>query len=97
MSSPCHWQLYILSNVKGMLYTGITTDVSRRLHQHNRGQGAKSLRGKGPFHLVYRSSPLNQSEALRFEYQIKQLKRTDKLQLIQQQPTDLKGWLNRSE
>lgn len=41
------WHLYLLRTASGMLYTGITTDVARRLTQHQAGKGAKALRGKG--------------------------------------------------
>lgn len=91
-----HWQIYILRTASGTLYTGISTDISRRLHQHACGKGAKSLRGKAPLQLVYQSCPLNQSEALRLEYQVKQLRRVNKLKLIQQQPSNLTNWLNQA-
>lgn len=44
---PTLWHLYMLRLPSGMLYTGITTDVARRLAQHQAGKGAKALRGKG--------------------------------------------------
>lgn len=46
-TSPTPWHLYMLRLPSGMLYTGITTDVARRLAQHQAGKGAKALRGKG--------------------------------------------------
>lgn len=68
------------------LYTGITLDVERRLAEH-RGElgankGAKALRGKGPLELVFNEQVGNQSEALKLEYRIKQLAKTDKENLI---------------
>ena len=42
------WYLYMLETAEGALYTGITTNVSRRLAQHEAGRGAKALRGRGP-------------------------------------------------
>lgn len=47
------WHLYLLRTTSGMLYTGITTDVARRLTQHQAGKGAKALRGKGELALVF--------------------------------------------
>ena len=47
------WQLYIVRTAAGALYTGITTDVTRRVNQHQSGRGARALRGKGPLDLVF--------------------------------------------
>ena len=41
-----HWHLYMLRLPSGMLYTGITTDVARRLAQHQAGKGAKARAGE---------------------------------------------------
>ncbi|MGL6019646.1 MAG: GIY-YIG nuclease family protein, partial [Gibbsiella quercinecans] len=57
----------------GMLYTGITTDVARRVAQHQAGKGAKALRGKGPLALAYHCQVGDRSLALRLEYRVKQL------------------------
>lgn len=67
------WYLYLLQNADGMLYTGISTDVARRLRQHN-GEivgGAKALRGKGPFSLVAAVPLADRAEASRYEYLLK--------------------------
>ena len=45
------WYLYILSCGDGSLYTGITTDVEKRLEAHRQGRGAKYTRGRGPLTL----------------------------------------------
>lgn len=45
------WWLYLVRDNQNRLYTGITTDVIRRFRQHQKGTGAKNLRGKGPLHL----------------------------------------------
>ena len=42
-----HWHLYMLRLPSGMLYTGITTDVARRLAQHQAGKGARRCAAKG--------------------------------------------------
>jgi putative endonuclease len=77
------WTVYILRTAGEMLYTGITTDVDRRLAEHaGCGKGARSLRGKGPLELVYRLPVRDRSEASRLEARIKKLSRADKLRLI---------------
>ncbi|QRN34867.1 GIY-YIG nuclease family protein [Pectobacterium brasiliense] len=84
-----HWYLYILRTVAGALYTGITTDVSRRLNQHQTGKGAKALRGKGELTLVFHCRVGNRSDALKLEYRIKQLSKNQKERLVQDQPKTL--------
>ncbi|MBA0197881.1 GIY-YIG nuclease family protein [Pectobacterium brasiliense] len=83
------WYLYILRTVAGALYTGITTDVSRRLNQHQTGKGAKALRGKGELTLVFHCRVGNRSDALKLEYRIKQLSKNQKERLVQDQPKTL--------
>ncbi|QPP48434.1 MULTISPECIES: GIY-YIG nuclease family protein [Halomonadaceae] len=63
---------------QGRLYTGITTDVARRLAQHEAGRGAKALRGHGPLALVHHEPVGSRSEALRLEAVVKRLSATDK-------------------
>lgn len=91
------WQLYMLQTAAGMLYTGITTDVHRRLLQHQCGKGARALRGKGPLTLVFNCDAGDRAAASRLEYQVKQLSRTQKLLLVAQQPSCLNTWFNRSD
>ncbi|WP_113626295.1 GIY-YIG nuclease family protein [Pectobacterium peruviense] len=81
-----HWYLYMLRTVTGALYTGITTDVSRRLNQHQAGKGAKALRGKGELTLVFQCLAGDRSNALKLEYRIKQLSKNQKERLVQDQP-----------
>lgn len=80
------WCLYILRCGDGSLYTGVTTDLPRRLRAHREGRGAKYTRGRGELTLVYRESCLSQGAALRRERQVKKLKRAEKLKLIQSHP-----------
>lgn len=87
------WWLYILRTARGMLYTGITTDVTRRFAQHQSGKGAKALRGKGPLEILFQVEAGDRACALRLEYQIKQLTRNEKLRLIAHQPPSLALWL----
>ncbi|MBB3190818.1 GIY-YIG nuclease family protein [Halomonas cerina] len=67
------WHLYVIEMASGALYTGITTDVDRRLAAHRAGRGAKALRGKGPLVLVHRQCVGSRSEALRLEAAVKKL------------------------
>ena len=77
------WELYILRCCDGTLYTGITTDVDRRLEEHRTGKGAKYTRGRGPLELVYREVCGDKSAALKREAEIKKLPRTEKMKLIE--------------
>ena len=76
------WYLYILRCGDGTLYTGITTDVARRLEAHRQGRGAKYTRGRGPLELAYQEECGTHSEALKREYAVKQLTREEKEDLI---------------
>lgn len=67
------WYLYVLETAAGALYTGVTTDVARRLTEHRAGRGAKALRGKGPLRLVYQEVVGDHGEALRREAALKRL------------------------
>lgn len=68
----------------GSLYTGITTDVARRLRAHNSGRGAAYLRANGPGELVYLEAAKGRAEALRREAAIKRFPRKKKLELLAQ-------------
>lgn len=77
------WFVYMIRTAGGQLYTGITTDVQRRLDEHTSGsKGARFLRGKGPLELVWQCSVPDRSVASRLEYRIKQLSRKDKHRLL---------------
>ena len=76
------WKLYILRCGDGSLYTGITTDVEKRLETQRSGKGAKYTRGRGPLELVYREECGDHSAALKRELEIKKLPREEKEKLI---------------
>lgn len=76
------WYLYILKCKDGTFYTGITTDVEKRLEMHRSGKGAKYTRGRGPLELVYSETCENHSQALKRECEVKKLPKEQKLQLI---------------
>ncbi|MDU4151780.1 MAG: GIY-YIG nuclease family protein [Enterobacteriaceae bacterium] len=76
------WSLYLIRTADNSLYTGITTDVARRLMQHQSGKGAKALRGKGELTLAFSAPVGERSLALRMEYRIKQLTKRRKERLV---------------
>ena len=76
------WYLYILRCKDDTLYTGITTDVEKRLEAHRAGRGAKYTRGRTPLELVYRETCGTHSQALKREVEIKKLTRQEKQTLI---------------
>lgn len=76
------WFVYMLRCGDGTLYTGVTDNVERRLAAHRVGKGAKYTRGRGPLKLVYQEQVPDKSAALRREYQIKQLPKQEKEDLI---------------
>ena len=75
--------VYILKCSDDTLYTGITTDIKRRVEEHNNSdKGAKYTKVRRPVALVYSEELENRSVASKREYEIKQLKRQEKLKLI---------------
>lgn len=66
------------------LYTGIATDVERRLAEHRDGgpRGARYLRGRGPLELVYGLPVGSQSLALRLEQRLKRLTKQEKESIV---------------
>ena len=76
------WYVYILRCCDDTLYTGSTDDVTRRVLVHNSGKGAKYTRCRTPVEVVYSEECESYSAALKREYAIKQLTRSQKLQLI---------------
>jgi len=88
------WSIYLLRCADGSVYTGIATDVSRRISEHEHGKrGAKYLRGRGPFELVYQRAVGDRSVATRIEYRVKQLTRIEKEDL-QRLPSRIDELLN---
>ncbi len=73
MRSSCRWLLYILRCGDGSLYTGVTTDLARRLRLHAAGRGARYTRGRGPFVVVHTETCGGRGAALRREIELKRL------------------------
>ncbi len=79
------WWVYIIQCRDKSLYTGITTDIDRRLNEHHNDnkKASKYCWRLRPLKLIYKSLPYeNKSNASREEYRIKQLSRKDKLQYV---------------
>lgn len=79
---------YILRCADGTYYCGWTNNLDRRLKAHNEGKGAKYTRSRRPVSLVYYEAFSTKEEAMRREYEIKQLPRKKKEELIFKQQTD---------
>lgn len=76
------WHLYLLRCGDGSIYTGVSTDVSRRLAEHRGGKGARYLRGRGPLALARKIRVGAKSDAFKMEWRVKRLPRNKKEQLI---------------
>ncbi len=76
------WALYIVECADATYYTGITTDIERRIEEHNSGRGAKYTQGRAPVTLVYREYFEDRSTASKRELEIKSLSKTQKTDLI---------------
>ncbi len=78
------WSLYLIRTATGSLYCGVTTNVERRLREHsNNGvKAAKSLRGRGPLTLEFQHYIGSRSAALKCEFAVKRLSRSEKEKLI---------------
>jgi putative endonuclease len=77
------WSVYLLRCGDGSIYTGIATDVARRLEEHRSGlgRGAKYLRGRGPLTLLARESVGSRGRAQSVEARLKRLPREEKERL----------------
>ena len=78
------WSVYLLQCADGSLYTGVTSDLSRRLRQHN-GEiagGSRYTRSRRPVVLAWSTGAAGRADALRLEASIKALSRAGKLALV---------------
>jgi len=76
------WSVYIVKCNDGSLYTGITTDLKRRLKRHNEGRACNYTKVRRPVKLIYKEILDEESLARRKEIKIKKLSRANKLKLI---------------
>ena len=74
--------VYIIKCKDDSLYTGWTNNLEKRFKDHCNGKGAKYTRGRGPLELVYYEEYEDKKEAMKREYQLKQLSREKKIKLI---------------
>lgn len=76
------YSIYLVRCRDGSLYTGIATDVERRLGEHaDSRKGAKYLRGKAPLTLLFQRQVGDRSLASKVELQVKKLPKRDKSDL----------------
>jgi putative endonuclease len=81
--AAAEYSVYIVRCGDGSYYTGIATDVERRIAEHESSpRGAKYLRGRGPLTVVFSKTVGNRSIASRLEFHVKQLDRVGKEALI---------------
>ncbi len=74
--------VYVLECADGTLYTGYTTDLERRVDEHNAGDGAKYTRSRTPVDVVHVERFESRSAAMSREYEIKQHSRAEKERLV---------------
>lgn len=75
---------YIVECKDGTFYTGWTNDIEKRMEAHNAGRGAKYTKTRRPVTLIYKECFETKEEAMKREYAIKQMTRTQKLKLIKE-------------
>lgn len=76
------WTVYLLRCRDGSLYAGITTDMERRLVEHQGGSAARYTKGRRPVTIVYRETCASRSDALKRECAVKALSRVEKERLV---------------
>ena len=80
--------VYVIECADGSLYTGYTTNVERRVAEHDAGEGAKYTRGRTPVTLRHVESFDSRSVALSREHAIKSLSRAEKERLVKESDRD---------
>jgi putative endonuclease len=79
------WYVYMLCCQDGSFYTGVTTDLARRLQEHNHGsRGARYTRSRRPVRLCYQEQAADRSQAQQREYLLRKLSAAAKRQLTQE-------------
>ena len=82
------WKLYVVSCKDSSLYTGITTDLIRRVNEHNKSKkGAKYTRSRRPVVLIYSEDCEDRSDAAKKEYEFKRKSRQEKFDYIKRKST----------
>lgn len=78
------WWVYLLHCADGTLYCGVTTDLERRMAEHNAGTGARYTRARRPVALAAKAPCAGRSAALKAEIAVKRQKRADKLAFVRE-------------
>ena len=87
-----NWKVYIVECSDGSYYTGITTDTKRRLLEHNYSfKSAKYTRSRRPVKLIYEEASHDRSSASKREYEIKKMKRKQKILLVNSEKNELQN------
>ena len=89
LESGMPWAVYLVRCADGSLYTGVATDVARRIAEHNAGTGARYTRARGPVVLVHQEPAGDRSAAQRREAAIKRLPRPLKERLARGAPPSM--------
>jgi putative endonuclease len=77
------WYVYILKCADNTLYTGVTTDLERRVNEHNHSPlGAKYTKPRRPVNLIYKETHTNRSEATKREVELKKMPKAEKQRLF---------------
>jgi len=77
------WYMYVVTCSDGTLYAGVTTDIERRIREHNTSKrGAKYTRSRRPVELICSIECDNRSSAQKEEYAFKKLSRAEKLRVL---------------
>ena len=80
------WSVYLLSCADGTLYCGVTTDLARRLAEHNAGTASKYTRARLPVALLAQAPSADKGAALRLELAVKKRPRAAKLAFLLAHP-----------
>ena len=76
------WQVYLLRCSDNSLYCGTTTDLERRVQEHNQGVGSRYTKSRLPVRMVWSSLELSKSVAFREEYRIKRMSKVLKERMV---------------
>lgn len=82
MQKKSRWHVYLVRCADGTYYTGVTTDLARRIGAHNAGKGAKYTRARRPVVLVWSRPAASEGAAKRREYRVRTLSRKEKQALV---------------
>ena len=86
-NTPAMYTLYILRCADDTLYTGIAKNLEKRLAMHRSGTGAKYVRGRLPFELVYTEVYKDRSSAMKREIEVKKWSKQKKEKFIKEVPS----------